>query len=405
MLTPSLSVPAVTYATQHWMAEQDGMSSRAQLARGSGEYKSAVPSKIAALDFSVLNSAAADIEDAVTALIRFDEHARGRLGFSSPTLGPMSSILLRTESTSSSQIENLTVGARQLALAELNQSSSANAISVSANVLAMEAALELSDRVDRAAILTMHERLLTGQPGWEHHAGTFRQQLVWVGSSGLSPRGASFVAPQHDLIDELIADLVQFMGRDDLPVLVQIAIAHAQFETIHPFVDGNGRTGRALVHALLRGKGIVRSTTAPVSAGLLKNTESYFAALTAYQNGDALPIVEQFGNAARFAASSGTQLIDRLGAELDHSSEMLKGLRPQAMAWKLLPHLISHPVMNNELVASLLATSQTSALRALQQLSSVGVVSERSGLKRNRIWQHDGILSVLDEYAGSLLRK
>ncbi|GAA1878698.1 Fic family protein [Paeniglutamicibacter psychrophenolicus] len=404
MSTVSLRVPPIELETHQWHAEQDGMSSRAQLARGSGPYESAVPPKIANLQLEVPALLAADVEDAVSALVRFDNHARDRLGTSSPMLGPMSSILLRTESSSSSQIENLTVGARQLALAELNQSTSANAMSVSANVHAMEAALELADRVDRAAILTMHEKLLLGQKDWESHAGRFREQLVWIGSTGTSPRGATFVAPRYELVEDLIEDLVEFVSRDDLPVLVQVAIAHAQLETIHPFVDGNGRTGRALVHALLRGKGLVRSTTAPLSAGLLKNTNRYFEALMSYRAGDAGPICEQFAAASRFAAHSGAGLIDKLGLELDAARGALAGLRPQAMAWALLPHLVSHPVMNTELVTGLLGTSQTSALRALAQLQDAGVVVERSGYKRNRVWQHDGILAVLDGYAAELLR-
>ncbi|MEK8226418.1 Fic family protein [Oerskovia sp. M15] len=134
-------------------------------------------------------------------------------------------------------------GARQLALAEIDQSTSANAQTVVANVRAMEAALALADRLDETAILTMQHELLSGQRGWEQHAGRYRDGLVWVGTSSISPRGASHVAPQPELVAPAMRDLVDFMHRDDLPVLVQAAVAHAQFETIHPFVDGNGRTG------------------------------------------------------------------------------------------------------------------------------------------------------------------
>ena len=175
----------------------------------------------------------------------------------------------------------------------------------------------------------MHRALLSGQRGWEDHAGRWRDQLVWIGTSAISPRGASHVAPQAPLVPPAMEDLVGFVHRDDVPVLLQAAVAHAQFETVHPFVDGNGRTGRAMVHSILRAKGILTATTAPVSAGLLTQTEQYFAALTAYRDGDAQPIVERFADAARFAASSGSRLVDDLSEQVDAARAQLSGLRRQ----------------------------------------------------------------------------
>lgn len=192
----------------------------------------------------------------------------------------MSAVLLRTEASSSSQIENLTVGAKNLALETIDEGTSDNAAVVVGNVRAMEAALKLGDSMTENNILAMHEALLSAQRGWGKYAGTYRTNLVWVGTDGYSPRGAAHVGPQPELIAGAMADLLEFIKRDDLSVVAQCAIAHAQFETIHPFADGNGRCGRALVHAILRNKGLSRNTTPPVSAGLLHDTEDYFAALT-----------------------------------------------------------------------------------------------------------------------------
>ena len=94
-----------------------------------------------------------------------------------------------------------------------------------------------------------------------------------------------------------MADLVEFMRRDDLPVLAHAAIAHAQFETIHPFTDGNGRTGRTLMHAMLEAKGLLRTVTVPISAGLLADTPRYFTGLTDYQRGDPETITRAVGDA------------------------------------------------------------------------------------------------------------
>ncbi|MBD5787383.1 Fic family protein [Cellulosimicrobium terreum] len=381
------------------------MSSRAQVAAGSGDYESTVPASLATFTPVLSSDLAADAEDAAAELARFDSYALATLGPDSPTLGPMASILLRTESASSSQIENLTVGARELALAEIDQSTSHNARTVVANVRAMHAALELADRIDEDSILTMHRELLSGQAGWEDHAGRFRDTLVWVGSSSISPRGATHVGPQPALVPTAMTDLVAFMRRHDLPVLVQTAVAHAQFETIHPFTDGNGRTGRALVHAMLRAKGLTRHTTAPVSAGLLVDTTAYFDALTTFRHGDAGPIVEQFNRACRYATTEGTQLVDGLAAQVAEARDKLAGLRSQATAWKVVPHLVPHPVVNARFLSNHLGLSDIAAQRALSQLADADVLRERTGLRRNRVWQHDGVLAVLDLFAQQIHRR
>lgn len=405
MNTQSLPMQALGNEQHYWIAENDGMRSRTAMSQASGEYRSAPVPKISGLDLSLPAALAASIEDAAAELSRFNSYTKAKLGKESPSLGPMSSILLRAESTSSSQIENLTVGARQLALAEIGESTSVNAQVVVANVRAMEAALELADQLDSSAILTMHRRLLEGQQGWEQHAGTYRTQLVWIGSSPVTPIGASHIAPQAKHVAPAIEDLVNFMGRDDLPVIAQAAIAHAQFETIHPFVDGNGRTGRALVHALMRSKGTVPDTTAPISAGLLRDTEGYFDALQQFRLGDARPIVERFADASRFAAHSGALLVNDLAEEIDSSRLRLANIRKDAAGWRVLPHLIAHPVVNAAAVKRLLATNDTTAQRALTQLCDAGILEERTGKQRARIWQNTVILNILDAYAQTIHRK
>lgn len=400
----ALPITPVGHEDHVWMVDPDGPYSRSERARASGPYRSTVPARIADYSAPIPLDLGADIEEAAQALSTFDSHAAATLGLDNPALGPMSSILLRTESASSSRIENLTVGARQLALAELAESQSANASAVLGNVRAMEAALRLADRLDEANLLAMHNELLAREPGWEAHAGRYRDGLVWVGTSRAGPRGASHVAPQPDRIRPAMADLVAFMARDDLPILAQAAIAHAQFETIHPFSDGNGRAGRALIHALLQNKGALQNMTAPVSAGLLTDTSAYFDALTAFRAGDARAIVESFTRATRYAASSGARLVDDLAEEIARSREQLAGLRPQAAAWTVLPRLVGQPVVNARYLTSVLGFSNMTAQRALVQLADAGVLEERTGLRRNRVWQHAGILAVLDAYAEGLRR-
>lgn len=403
-MTP-LSVPPVGRRPGLWQVPDDGLASRSARAHGSGAYEAAIPAVLAggvdspALELAVPGSLAADVADAETALTAFDAHAAARLGAGNPALGPMSAVLLRTESASSSQIEDLTVGARQLALAELDESRSSNARAVVANVRTMEAALRLAARLDLDAVLAMHAELLTGA----EDAGRLRQQLVWVGRSGLSPLGAAHIAPEPGDVPAALQDLLAFIARDDLPILLHAAIAHAQFETIHPFTDGNGRTGRALVHAMLSGKGLL-TTTAPVSAGLLTDLPAYTEALTAFRTGDARPIVEEFARAARYAAATGTRLVDDLAAQLAEDRGRLAGVRRHALAWTVLPRLIGQPIVNAAHLQRALEVPAMTAQRALAQLTESGVLQEATGRSRNRVWQHRGILRILDAYAAEVRR-
>ncbi len=400
----TLAIPAATEETHTWIPVDGGMYSRAELRRQRGTYQSTVPARIANWTPSLSGGLSADIEDATRALVEFDSYALRVLGADDPAVGPMSAILLRTESASSSQIENLTTSARQLALAELLETDKPNALTVIGNVRAMEAAIRLSQRIDQAAILAMHAELLIRQPGFERHAGVWRDQLVWIGRDNAGPRGADFIAPQPERLPGCLNDVVAFTARDDLPVLLQIAVAHAQFETIHPFVDGNGRTGRALAQALLRNKGVASHTTVPVSAGLLRNVTNYFDALDAFRAGNAAPIVRRFAEASRYAAVTGRRLVDDLAGQLADARELLAGVRPQAAAWRVLPHLVAQPIVNTTYLIKTLGLNKVTASRTLDLLTERGVLNERTGRRRNRVWQHSGILDVLDSYAEEIRR-
>lgn len=400
----TLPVPAIGEREAHWTVPDDGLASRRAQQRGSGVYRAAIPARIADLMLDVPAVLAADVADAEAALVRFDHHAGDALGADAIALGPMSRILLRTESSSSSQIEHITVGARQLAIAALGEDPAPNARLVAGNVQAMQAALDVADRLDRDALLAMHRVLLAADPHGSDWAGIVRDRVVWVGRSAIGPRDADFVPPLPPDIEPALTDLLAFIARPDLPVLLQTAVAHAQFEIIHPFTDGNGRVGRALVQAMLRAGGLVPTTTAPVSAGLLRRTDDYVDALMAYRSGDAAPILQAMTQAARYAAATGIELIDDLARQLDEARESLGALRPQALAWRLLPALVAQPVLTSTHVQRLLGVSATSALRALDALTDAGVLVERTGRRRNRLWEHRGILAVLDEYAARIRR-
>ena len=373
----------------------DDVVPRAVRLRHVGPYRAAVVASISdrhpVLEPAVQKAA----EEAVGEIARFD----ARTG---ADLTPSAAILLRTESASSSRIEQLTSGARAIAVAELGGPSTRNAEAVVGNVRAMQAALELAAEPTSDAILAMHDALLRDSA--PDIAGRWRTAQVWVGGDSYGPHGSEYVAPVADDVPGLIDDLVRFARRDDVPGLVLAALAHAQFETIHPFPDGNGRVGRALVHALLRHHGITRSVTVPVSAGLLTDVDGYFAALTAYRDGDPNPVVTAFTQGTIAALTNATALVAELRATRAGWQDTVRA-RADADTWRVADLLLRHPVLDTSLVRRELGVLPQNAVRVLAPLIEAGVLTEFTGRKRNRMWQAREVLDALDAFAARAGRR
>lgn len=397
--------PGVTFESHPWTLDARATLSRSQRRKHQGPYRAAIVAHIADREPPLPADLYAEAEDASIAIARFDAYVTSRLAATddaSAELAPMASILLRTESASSSQIENLTVGARQVALAELGERAAPNAALVASNGSAMRAALAMSDRLDADSILRMQRTLLADAD--PDNAGQWRTQQVWIGGSGAGPHTAHFVPPHYARIQADIADLVAFIDRDDVPVLAHTALAHAQFETIHPFTDGNGRTGRALVHAMLRAKGLTERVTVPVSAGLLTETESYFEALDAYRRGEPTRIVAELSRASMTAIDNGRILVDEL-SDIRRGWANAITARRDAAVWRLAGLLVRHPVVNNALVRRELELSDVATQGAIDQLVAVGALTTIDQRGRNRVWQSQQILAALEAFAARAGRR
>jgi Fic family protein len=384
-----LADTAVKYETLPWdISPGAGYVRAAQQQRGN--YEAAISADIANLSVNLPADALADAEDASREATRFD----AELG---SEIAPFSSVLLRTESAASSNIENLTASTRAIAEAELpGAKTTANAKAIVANTAAMIAPINLADNIDATAILAMHEALMRDVD--PKSAGRWRKEQVWIGGGTHGPRGAMFVPPHHSRVLAAIDDLLRFAQRDDIPALPQIALAHAQFETIHPFTDGNGRTGRALIQAMLRRKGLTRNVTVPVSAGLLTDTDSYFAALTSYRQGNPAPIVRRVSEAAVAAVVNGRQLVSELHAVRAGWNDKITA-RSDSAAWQIADLLLRRPVINTALLTEELGIESKHARRFLGPLSAAGIIVETSSGPRSRVWRSTEVIAALDAFA------
>jgi len=392
---------AVTYEVLPWASRiPDDLISRRQAERMPTTYRAAIPAPIAQVEFTLPSDLATAAEDATRVISRLDDYATQAFG--GRAVAPLTSVLLRSESASSSQIENLTVSARQLAVAELGLAASGNAELVVGNVAAMVAAIDLADNLGESAILAMHATLLASRP--QANPGAWRDVPVWIGPSGLSPANAVFVPPAAARVPACMADLVAFLARTDLPAMVHAAVAHAQFETIHPFIDGNGRTGRALMQAMLRASGVIRHGTVPVSAGLLSNLDAYTAALTAFRDGDFAPIVECLAEASTKAVVLGHWLVDELGALV---GKRMDEARPRAGSAfeSLIYYLVGQPAVTMASVAKSLGVSTAAASRAVNQAVDAGMLKPTSDKQRNRVWLDQQVIGVLNEFAARAGRR
>ena len=388
--------PALGWEERPWVPRTSpDLLPRSIAARHRGSYRAAVVPEIATLQPQLLGEVLAMAEDASNAIARFDAEVGAELT-------PFASVLLRSESASSSRIENLTSGAKSIALAELGSDEKRNATEIVGNVAAMRAALDLADQLDEEVILAMHRALL------EHTepaiAGRWRLEQVWVGGTAYGPHAADYIAPHQDRVPAAITDLARFARRNDIPVLVHAAIAHAQFETIHPFPDGNGRTGRALIHSMLRAKGLTRKVTVPVSAGLLADTRAYFDTLTRYREGEIAPIVETLANASFRAIDNGRRLVDELRGIRQGWNDTVRARR-DSTAWKLADLLMRQPVVDAAAVVNELGIREANALRPINALVDAGVLTEFTGFRRNRMWQSREVIAALDEFAARAGRR
>ena len=377
----------------HWTSGIDSGVPRRD--RRSGTYRRYVPDLLEAHPITL--DGALSQEMAVTELA-----VRSLSGPGADALAAIARFLLRSEAIASSRIEGLAPSPQQVALAELGGQESVRGVSEQARLVAnnmtvvRRASTELVDagEVTVDHIVDLHAALLPDEP--RHHG--LRSVQNWIGGSDWHPLDADFVPPDHESVPALMHDLVGYLNGAAHSPIVQAALVHAQFETIHPFTDGNGRVGRALIHTVLTRRGMTPTAVLPVSLVLATLRDAYIGGLTRYRYGE--PATSQnaiagirewiatFARAARLAAQESTELARQVQAlERDWRQRVASyrsahGVRETPRAdsatARLLTLLPEAPVVTARTLQRILGISFPAAASALDELHNAGVLDTRS---------------------------
>ena len=389
-----------------WQTEPSGMSRKD---RQPCEYLVHIPDNLLHRSFSIEGGVSADVVDAESALVRFNTHASSLVNTEA-----LARILLRAESVASSKIEGLVIGARRILRAEVESNLNGSATDVTAtevlaNIQAMVFGIEHIEEdspITLELILSIHENLMAGTRLSEY-GGKLREEQNWIGGSDFNPCSATYVPPPWELVEGLMEDLITFCNSDDLPAVAQAAIAHAQFETIHPFIDGNGRTGRILIHLILRRRGVTTRVSPPISLVLATWAKDYVSGLTATRYiGDYLSIEAQEGIniwIGRFAAACSRSVIDAMEFEARAQKieyewrSHLKNIRKSSSTDLLLQKLVGAPVLTVKSASMLTGKTLVATNNAINQLVGAGILHQVGVGGRNRMYESPEIIEAFSD--------
>ena len=363
-------------------------------------YQAFVPDRVGDWDRPLAARAADAVASATAALSAFEAAEAGH------DLESLAAPLLRSEALGSSFIEGLRASNKRLALASYEpRAADGVARAVLGNVHAMEraVAIGMAARPFRLDDLLDIHRTLLSETSEERYAGVVRQEQNWIGGRGVSPADASFVPPPEDRVPGLLDDLVRFVNLADLPAVAQAAIAHAQFETIHPFGDGNGRAGRCLIHVVLRRRGVAPVLVPPISVVLAIYARRYIAGLVDFREGRVDDWIGTFADATTTALEAAARLRAHVDALLADLIDRAGSPRRDSVARKIVLGLPAQPVVSADTAARRYGVSPTAARGALNRLQHAGVlVPARVGRRRDREWISDELFRVLDAFEHDL---
>jgi Fic family protein len=379
-----------------WPADPGAYGGRK--ARRPGAYEVFIPDEISGRDFPLDGDAVAAVSEATRALQHL-EASPPRIA----TLGALAQNLLRSESVASSRIEGVHLSHKRLARAAYQAARGQRdprAAEVLGNVEAMKHAIEIGTAgkpLTTSDIEDTHRTLLRFTEDTDI-AGIVRESQNWIGGNDYNPIGAAYVPPPPEYVRPLLDDLCAFATRTDLAPIVQAGIAHAQFESIHPFADGNGRVGRALIYTVLRRRGEIPNYVPPISLILAAEPMGYVGGLTWYREGGVSAWIAQFADATTRAATEAERLADEIEQLQSTWLDDLGQPRRDAAVRQLISALPQQPVIDVAVAQALTGKSHVAVGKALQELERAGILHRLNERKWGRVWECDQLLNLVDAF-------
>jgi Fic family protein len=368
-------------------------------------YEAFIPDDLTKFAEALTGELAGAVSDAESAIHQLNAQAL-------PALAPLARLLLRSESIASSKIEGMQVDSRDLARAEAKLETGGragpNTREILANIDAMELAIDhatLAETISVENIIEIH-RILMVVAANSHVAGVIRTEQNWIGGNDYNPCDADFVPPPPEEVPRLLADLCEAINEDHLPPIVQAGLVHAQFETIHPFHDGNGRTGRALIHVVLRRRGMTPQYVPPISIVLASSKEGYIGGLSKFREGELTDWLTTFASAAVQSANLASAYlseVEKLQQEWRMQLRAAGNPRADAAAWKIIDALPAHPMITVAVAVAAVERTKAAVSEAMAQLELAGVLIRESQGQRNRRWEARGLLNLLTDLESGII--
>jgi len=312
---------------------------------------------------------------------------------------------VRKEALLSSQIEGTQSSLSDLLLFESDEAPGVpldDVQEVSNYVAAMNFGLErLRDEMplSNRLIREIHEVLLAKGRGSTKQPGEFRRSQNWIGGS--RPGNATYVPPPHDMLEDCMGDLEAFIHSEevDLPFLIKAALVHVQFESIHPFLDGNGRLGRLLITFLLCMEGALKEPILYLSLYFKKHRQYYYELLQRVrEKGDWEAWLEFFLEGVEETSNQAADTAKQILELFKTDQQKIEGLgRPATSALRVHQHLQSKPILSVPAAVNALNLSAPTVRKSINHLIDLGIVRETTGKQRNRLFVYSGYLDILNQ--------